>query len=302
MYRIDFRFLRLLHQFSAVAEAKKISLAAQRLNLSQPPLSHDISELESLLGYPLFDRLSRGVRLTAAGETLLPLVNDFLSHAETVADSIKEYRPDQRQVLTIASTYDSMLHVIPLIKEQLKQTESNISIYTKEVYSTDVESLILADDVNLGLGYLYRVESPELTIQSLVTLRFKVVLPIDHRLAKYSSVPVEALKEEALVLVRRGSSSQYCDRVLDIFRKHKINPIIRHEVISISRQIGFVACGQGIAIMPEWRSLTLPSNLKALDIEDEDANITLSAVWKKARKNKTLETVLSLAANINYLD
>src|SRR5512140_3175226 len=104
--------LRQLEYFAAVSEAGSITRAAERLFVSQPSLSQQISALEQELGGALLERLPRGVRLTAAGQRLLPEAHATLRHARRARRAVRmafELEAGQLEVATITSAAAGIL-------------------------------------------------------------------------------------------------------------------------------------------------------------------------------------------------
>lgn len=108
MAKIDFRRIRQLWMFLAVAEECHFGRAAKRLNMSQPPLTQQIKALEPSLGLTLFDRSRQGTKLSASGAAILPAVRKF---AKQVAQL------EQSGVLHVGAITSAMLETVPPILE-----------------------------------------------------------------------------------------------------------------------------------------------------------------------------------------
>jgi len=87
---INFRLIRHLWMFLAVAEEEHFGRAAERLNMSQPPLTEHIKQLEQALGMVLFERSRRGTKLTAAGYSILPAVRKFAEQMQRLQTTVQE--------------------------------------------------------------------------------------------------------------------------------------------------------------------------------------------------------------------
>lgn len=298
MYRVNFRFLRLLYLFVVVAETKNFSKAAQLLCMSQPPLSQSIKELEEEIGYSLFERKSRGVELTAAGKTLLPIVNRFISEAELVNYSVKNLKADNSSVLNIGSVHDGMMHVVPYIRQKIAEQDSRINVFTKEIDTVEIPQLILSEEVDFCIGYLLNTVSSDLTIREICTVKLKAAVPASSNLAKKQRVTWKELSKERLVVIGREATPQYYDHLLSFFLNKELQVKIQHTVNSVSRQLGFINCGQGIGIVPEWETKISPSEVKIIDIEDDSAFIPLNCCWRTNRDNAPMRIFLSALEQI----
>ena len=113
MKQLDFRLNRQLWFFLAVAEEGHFGRAADRLGMTQPPLSEHIKTLENSLGVTLFDRSRRGTRLTTAGAALLPAVRKFADQAADLERVVREVAVGQTGVLNVGAITSAMTDVIP---------------------------------------------------------------------------------------------------------------------------------------------------------------------------------------------
>jgi DNA-binding transcriptional LysR family regulator len=129
--------LKQLRAFLAVAEALSFTRAAQRLNLTQPPLTRQIAALEHKLGVSLFARTSRRVALTAAGNMLLAHVRPLLLHADQVAQVMHHQRLECRH-FGVGCTPMAYYSAMPLLIAQFRQQYPQIQLSVREA-STDAQ-------------------------------------------------------------------------------------------------------------------------------------------------------------------
>ena len=115
MSKIDFRNIRQLWMFLAVAEECHFGRAAKRLNMSQPPLTQQIKALELSLGMVLFDRSRQGTQLSAAGAAILPVVRKFATQLEQLEQSVSEVATGQSGVLHVGAITSAMLETVTVL-------------------------------------------------------------------------------------------------------------------------------------------------------------------------------------------
>lgn len=193
--------LRHIRYFVAVAEEKSFRKAAERLHLSQPPLSMQIRQFEAELGTPLFERTSRSVRLSAAGENLLPLARNILTGAERMKTEAR--RAAAGEIGTLAIGYlPSTLG--PLLAETLhafRVSCPNVQISLVEQRAPQQIEGLLDGTLDLGLvpGGARRSELSE---DPFGEGQIALALPRDHRLASLSRIPLARLRGEKLILIR----------------------------------------------------------------------------------------------------
>src|SRR5882757_1994142 len=190
--------LRHLRYFVAVAEELHFGRAAVRLHLAQPPLSQQIRKLEEILGYPLFVRTSRAVRLTAAGEV-------FLERARRTLRSVQEDIEEARSIgrgdegsLRVGFIGSGMLTPLPEMLGRYRQLYPRVQLQLSETYTANI-----AASLNRGMldaGFL-RDGGPidGLHVETLFSEPFVAVLPQKHRLAGRSMISPADLREEPFV-------------------------------------------------------------------------------------------------------
>jgi len=108
---INFRLIRHLWLFLAVAEEQHFGRAAKRLGMSQPPLTDQIQTLEQALKVKLFERSRRGTKLTPAGAAILPAVKKFAEQLERLELAVREAATGQRRMLTVGAISSAMVEV-----------------------------------------------------------------------------------------------------------------------------------------------------------------------------------------------
>lgn len=298
MHRIDFRFLRLLYLFVTVAEVKNFSKAAQILCMSQPPLSQSIKDLEKEVGYSLFERHARGVRLTSAGKSLFPIIKRFVSEAEVLSYSIKNMKPEDKTFLSVASVYDGMVHVIPYLMKEISKVDPNVNLFTKEVDSIEIPQLLLSGEVNFCIGYNLKPLSSELEVERICTVDLKAAVSTSSKFVKKTSVSWSDLAREPLVVIGREVTPAYYDHIFSFFLRNNLEPSVHHTVNSLSRQMAFINCGQGVGIVPAWETQISPKEVKLIKIEDDDAKISLNLSWKKGCETRPMQIFFSALAKL----
>ena len=108
---------RQLEYFSAVAEAKSISLAARNLHVAQPPISRQLALLEDELGVCLFLRTNKGVELTEAGRSLYQQSQNLFQDMRTIVDSVRDINAGMRGLLKIGMIYSNISIALQYLKE-----------------------------------------------------------------------------------------------------------------------------------------------------------------------------------------
>ena len=125
---INFRLIRHLWMFLAVAEEEHFGRAAERLNMSQPPLTEHIKQLEQALGMVLFERSRRGTKLTAAGYSILPAVRKFVEQMQRLQTTVQEIAAGHSGILHIGAITVALLEVVPPLIEHIHRHYPTLTV------------------------------------------------------------------------------------------------------------------------------------------------------------------------------
>src|SRR5271155_3442925 len=181
---IEFRHLR---YFLAVAETLHFSKAAAQLGMAQPPLSQQIRSLERMLGYPLFDRTTRGVRLTKVGQFFRERALNTVAKMQADVEIARRLGSGQEGVLTVGFSGSVMLTTLPKAIERYRRLYPRVELRLRELFTAEqIPSLL---DGTLDLGFLRDGEPRDgLSIEPILRERFIAVLPSRHRLAQRATI------------------------------------------------------------------------------------------------------------------
>jgi len=290
---INFRLIRHLWLFMAVAEEQHFGRAAKRLGMSQPPLTEQIQILEQALKVKLFERSRRGAQLTPVGAAILPAVRKLAEQLERLELAVREAAAGQTGVLTIGAITSAMLDVLPPLVSRLKTEYPHLTVSVKEIDSVEAIPALEAGDVDLAFARLEG--SLGSTIQSIPLThdRLAVALPRTHALADATRIRIGSLAEETFVMFARQVSPVYFDSVVASCRANGFSPRIVHEVRSVASQIAFVGCGQGIALVPASLKKLAPENVVVRQLKENVDVVTTAMAWSTTRRNSLVDAVVA---------
>jgi DNA-binding transcriptional LysR family regulator len=250
--------LKQLEYFAAVAQEGGITRAAERLFVSQPSLSQQISALEQELGGPLLERLPRGVRLTAAGQRLLPEAHATLRHARRARRAVRmafELEAGQLEVATITS---AAVGILPTVLQDWQTQYPEIEVSLLEF----PHRRALDEAVRDGAGDIAVGSTPtdwQGPIEYLGHEEFVVVLPAGDRLLARSEVPLEALAERRWVHFAEGHGLAAVTDMCCAAAGFTPRAAVRTSQVAAAPR--FAAAGLGPAIVPAH---VVPDALRAL--------------------------------------
>jgi DNA-binding transcriptional LysR family regulator len=282
--------------FVAVAEEQHFGRAAKRLGMSQPPLTEQIKVLEQALKLTLFERSRQGTRLTPAGAAILPAVQKFVMQMAQLEHAVGEAARGQKRLLTIGAVSAAMFDVLPPILEKLKQRLPDLAISVHEIDSVEALPALAAGDIDLAFARLDGVSGDAIGIIALEESRLCVALHRHHRLAQTARIRLAALNEEETVMFERRYSPLYFDNLMAACRAHGFLPRMLHEVRSITSQIAFVGCAQGVALVPASMRKMAPQNVVFRPLKEKIMVTTASVAWNRQRPNRLIDEVVAVIA------
>ncbi len=247
--------LRQLELLLTLASSNGIASAGARLGMTPSATSHSLRALEKSLGIALIDRNAPGVKLTHAGEAILPHVRDVFASLQIVRATASAGAKLDTGLLTIGSHgASSSLNVLPPILEAFKKRYPGVDLFVTEKPDVEIARDIIERRIEIGVVALPK---DELDTQILAVDELLVVLPPDHPLAALDTVPVKALADYPIVMTHAGSQPV----IARMFAKAKVKPRIVHDLTQILSILEFVRRGQGISILA---SLVLPQDYQGL--------------------------------------
>lgn len=244
--------LRHLRYFVAVAEELHFGRAAARLHIAQPPLSRQVRDLEQELGAELFSRVKGRVTLTHAGRAFLVEARRTLAQAERarlVAQRAAQGEIGRLRVGFVeAATYSGLLpDVLELVRTQLP----NVGLELFELSSLQQTEALRDGRVDVGLLHSLPYDAVEwLGMERLTSDAMVVALPREHRLARRSEVPLQALAGEPFLMLRRPDGPGLHDRIIAACQTAGFSPSVAQQAGQLQTLVGLVAAGAGVALVP----------------------------------------------------
>jgi len=290
---INFRLIRHLWLFLAVAEERNFGRAAKRLGMTQPPLTEQIQILEQALKVKLFERSRRGASLTPVGAAILPAVRKFADQLERLELAVEEAVAGHQGMLTIGAISSAMFDVLPGVIERFKHDHPQVTVSVREIDSVEAVPALEAGDIDLAFARLDGDLGKGLEWRPLTEERLMVALPTEHPLAKRSRIDLASLASEPLVMFARKVSPLYFDNLIATCRAHGYSPRVLHEVRSVASQIAFVSCGQGIALVPAAMKKLAPANVVMRPLSQKVSVVTTTYAWNTARGNPLVEALVA---------
>ncbi|HBO1437337.1 TPA: LysR family transcriptional regulator [Pseudomonas aeruginosa] len=284
--------LRHLRYFIAVAEELHFGRAAERLGISQPPLSQQIQALEEEIGARLFERTNRRVELTDAGRLFLDESRQVLAQVDKAVLLARRAHLGELGELKIGFTSSApFTSTIPSSIHAFRKAYPDVHLDLQEMSSRQVLKALLEESLQVGvirpLALPDAVHWVELFHEPLVA-----VLRADHPLAAGSEdgLAIAALAEEPFVFFPRSYGTGLYDQVIALTRQAGFSPRIAQEASEAMTIIGLVSAGLGVSILPASFRRTRVDGVVYRTLSDPEAT---TAVWLVRRQNEGSPLALS---------
>lgn len=270
---------RQLQYFVVLAEELHFSRAAKRLCISQPPLSIAIKQLEGTLDAQLFERNSRGVRLTHAGQHLLAQARDILERTRRAAVDTRAVAQGMAGSLRLGFVGSSMYRGLPEALERMRAQYPDVRVDLHELNSIDQIAALQSGKIDVGL--MHTMAPPlGMSAQAMVSEPFIACLSATHPLAEHKRIAVAQLANERLILFSEAVSPDYFRVIRSMCQKAGFDPELRHEVRHWLSVLSLVGAGQGVSLVPACLQRAGMQGLAFKPIAGKTPLSVLQAMWR----------------------
>ncbi|MCS0630351.1 LysR family transcriptional regulator [Telluria mixta] len=239
-----------LRCFVAVAEELHFSRAAERLNMTQPPLSRQIRLLEHHVGAQLLERNSRTVRLTAAGKAFFPEAARILRIAEEAMFAARRAAKGEQGILAIGFTSASGYSLLPEVVRRLRERSPGVSLTLKELVSTMQVEALNAGELDLGLMRPHPV-SGDLDSQLIATEALMLAIP-DSDADLWPLEPTLAdLHGRPFVMYSPYEARPFYQMLSERFARADVVPEVVEHIGQVHTMLALVRAGIGAALIAE---------------------------------------------------
>ncbi|HMJ63755.1 MAG TPA: LysR family transcriptional regulator [Candidatus Binatia bacterium] len=293
--------LRHLRYFVAVGEEQHFGRGAERLRVAQPALSRQIHNLEQEIGFKLFERLSRGVKLSAAGRSFLDGARRILREVGEATARAKLVASGQMGTLRVGFVESMSWHgAIPDSFVSFREHRPNVELQLKPLSS--VEQIEAVQSGRLDAGFVFtpigrigrEVAQLEIDVLSLM-----LAAPKGHPLAKVKNLRLRDLGDAHFVWFPRRESPLFYDRLMhECFRGGLKSPHIVQEAVNEATILSLVSCRMGVAFVTSATRWRCPASVTLLPVIDLNLPLPFALIWRKDNASPLLESFLSEVRSI----
>ncbi|CFL14682.1 LysR family transcriptional regulator [Burkholderia pseudomallei] len=242
--------LRQLRYFIAVAEEMNITRAAQRLHMTQPPLSRQLQLIEDEIGLPLFERGARPLKLTDAGRVLYAQARRVLEQANELAPLTRRLAQAAERIV-IGFVPSTLYGALPEVIRAFREAAPAVELSLIEMFTLEQLGALKGGRIDIGFGRL-RFDDDRLVREVLVEERLIAALPDGHPLAAPdASISLADIAGQTLIVYPSTPRPSFADQQLSALRDGGLAPAAVHEVRELQTALGLVAAQVGVSLVPE---------------------------------------------------
>ena len=275
--------LRHLRYFVAVGEEQHYRRAAQRLHVAQPALSRQIQMLEEEIGFDLFERLPRGVKITEAGKLfledarrILQEVNDSIARAKRIASG-------QSGTLRFGFVQSlSWYGIVPQSLRHFRERQPDAELLLKPSSSGEQIGAVLSGSLDGGCVFTMGDLPTELNQLRVGFVNVLLAAPIGHPLAQRGKLRLRHLIDAPFILFPRRVSPAFFDRLMaECARGGLKTPRIVQETADEAIILSLVSCGIGIGFVSSAARWRCPPDVALLPVADLKVRLPFALIWRK---------------------
>jgi DNA-binding transcriptional LysR family regulator len=282
-----------LRYFLAVAEELHYGRAAERLCMSQPPLTKHIQQMETKLGVMLFDRNKRGVRLTPAGNAMVHEARRLLAQTERSIRAVQLAEHGDIGRVRIGFVAAVLFMGVENVFRRIEMDLKGVDSIWEEMGTSEQMEALHQDRIDLGFSQASQGLG-EMACHRVASVPLAVALPDTHRLAREPSIRLADLIDDAFIVIPRDSAPTFHDLTVAACVKAGFSPNIRHYAKHLVSIVSLVAMGRGVSLVPQTFARAALPGVVLRPIAGVQTHAEYSVVWNPRNTLPVLRRVLDL--------
>ncbi|MDH2449719.1 LysR family transcriptional regulator (plasmid) [Priestia megaterium] len=268
--------IKQLIYFLTIAEEGNISKAAERLHMAQPPLSQQLKLLEEELGVILFQRNTRRMQITDAGQLLQSRAQQIIELMEKTSKELNDLKEGSQGVLSIGTISSAGETLVPIVVQDFHKAYPGVDFRIKESSTFEILELVKRGVVEVGvirtpfnLETFDHISLPE---EPMMAAAMDSLLDMNK-----TSMNLDELKDKPLLFHNR-----YANNIEEACRKSGFEPKVKCRIDDTRTMLNWASSGMGIALIPRDMMTLIPdSNLRFIEIKDQTLATKIIIIWKK---------------------
>lgn len=293
--------LRQMRYLIALAEELNFTRAAQRCNVSQPPFSRAIRELERELDAQLFERDKHHVALTAAGRSLVNDARKALALLEDGAENARRTAHGLSGLIMIGFGGSTSYALVPSLVRRFRERAPDVAFRFKAMPVLNQIDALRNGEIDIGVLRL-PVFDELIETQFVREEPLMVALPTGHKLlATSGAISISALRDDRFVTYEPTRGFGFHADLLALCRFANFLPELAHQAPTTEAVIGIVGCAEGVAVVPASAERLRIHGvafraLEALDAPDDLIRVRFGLAWRKRQLSPSAAKLVALAA------
>jgi DNA-binding transcriptional LysR family regulator len=274
-----------LRAFVTLAEHRHFGRAADRLHVTQPALSKQVRRLEEIVGGALVVRGYRDVRLTPAGEVLLPRARLLLQESSAALDVARRAARGQLGVLRIGFGIASIQKLLPDVLLRFRSSAPGVEVRLRDMSTPGQLAALRRGDIDVGF---VRLPVADAAVATRPVLPERLSAALGPRSPWRPRDGLASLAREPFVTIGRSTSASYFDHVIAVCRAAGFTPNIVQETSELFTMLTLVGAGMGVALAPSSAAFRRPSGVRFRTLAIPEAAWDIGLAWHVERSEEPL--------------
>src|SRR5882724_845574 len=293
--------LRHLRYFIAAAEEENVSRAALKLRVSQPGISRQIKDLEDEIGFQLFERSAKSLKLTEAGKFFLTEAKSILQRADDAVNKARAVAGGTNGEINVGYAPSLTVQILPQALRAFQEKFPGVRVALHDLSTEEMLSQIGEKKLQVALT----VRPPAkllrgLNIEELAHYTICVAVAPKHPLAKSKSISLEQISREPLLGYSRKDYPEYHEMLEKLFASIGRKPRIVGEHDGVTSIVAAVEAGHGFALVPSCVACMVGGSpqgprLKLIPLKPALPAIPVVAIWRKESETELIEEFIAAA-------
>lgn len=272
--------LRTMEQFVAVAEELHFHRAAQRLNMSQPPLTSAIRKLEEDLDVMLIERSNRVLGLTPAGKAFLEHARETLCQADLAITTTQDVAAGRTGIVRLGYVGSSLYGRLPDVIRRFRAQHPNVRLELREATTASQVTALREGALDVSVLIPPLVNADDIALTPFDIDRLCLAIPKDHPLGQRSGLTLAELADEPFVLWPMNEGRGFHLKVVRLCANAGFVPRVAQEAYGMHAVLSLVAVGSGVSVVPESMSGFRQDQISYCPLSTSEAQFTLALGYR----------------------
>jgi DNA-binding transcriptional LysR family regulator len=241
--------IRQLRYFIAVADGGNLSNAARQLNVSQPPVTRQIHQLEEEVGHALFTRSTKGVELTPAGAAFLVEARRILAQTSLATERANAAAQGRLGRIDIGYFGSVIYTFLPGVVRRFRDLTPDAEVSLHQIPKKEQVEALRDGRLHIGFARYYPYEA-DIAVESVSRERLYFAVPSDTPSALRKSVALEDLRDERLILFPKDGRPSFADEIITMYSRFGGTPHVTYFADDAPSALALTAAGLGSTFVP----------------------------------------------------